>query len=68
MSGIEPLDCGAAMRALREEIHRLSEQQIAAQKKAALTGMTPDEAQEYKLRHCRIRKLTEDLAVLAESK
>lgn len=68
MSGIEPLDCGAAMRALREEIHRLSEQQIAAQKKAALTGMTPDEAHEYKLRHCRIRKLTQDLAVLAESK
>ena len=68
MSGIEPLDCGAAMWALRAEIHQLSEQQIAAQKKAALTGMTPDEAQEYKLRHRRIRELTEEFAVLAESK
>ena len=62
MANSEPLDCWAVVQGLREEIDSLRQQQIAAQESAALAGMTPEEAQGYKERHRRIRKLMEELA------
>jgi hypothetical protein len=52
------------MQQRKEEICRLRDQQIAAEKIAGLVGMTTDEAERYRERHYRIRSLTSQLAVL----
>jgi hypothetical protein len=46
-----------------QEVGRLSEKQTAAEKMAALVGMTTDDSEQYKERHKRIKKLTKELAL-----
>ena len=64
MSWVEQRRNQAATQGLEDEIRRLSEQQIAAEKMAAPLGMTTEDAEQYKRRHSRIKKLTQELAAL----
>jgi hypothetical protein len=64
MSNIEGKHIQAAMQCVKEEIRRLREQQAAAEKVAALVGMTADDSRQYKERHSRIKRLTRKLAEL----
>ena len=68
MSNVEPqkgqLAVQLAVQRLKEKIDRLKEQQTAAEKMAALVGMTNEDSEQYRERHDRIRKLTRKLAVL----
>lgn len=64
MSKVEQTRNGAAIQGLWEEIGRIKEQQAAAEKMAALGGMTPDESMQYKDRHGRIKELTKELVAL----
>jgi hypothetical protein len=49
---------------LREEIASLSEQQVEAQKAAAILGMTIQDSQKYRKRHSRIQELRRRLLKL----
>lgn len=49
---------------LEDEMGRLREQQIAAEKRAGLVGMTIEDSRQYKDRHHRIRRLMRKLAAL----
>ena len=62
MSKIERKEIQAAIQRVQEEINRLSEQQRAAEKIAALVGMTTDDSRRYRERHSRIKRLTRELA------
>jgi len=64
MSDGEPRKSQAVIQRLRGEIRKLSEQQAAAEKVAALVGMTTDDSRQYKERHSRIKRLTRELAEL----
>ena len=64
MSNIEGNEIQAAIQRIKAKISRLCEQQAAAEKKAALVGMTTDESMRYKERHCRIKRLTRKLTKL----
>ena len=64
MSDGEPRKSQAVIQRLKGEIRRLSEQQAAAEKVAALVGMTTDDSRQYKERHSRIKRLTRELAEL----
>jgi hypothetical protein len=64
MSDGEPREDQAVIQRVKEEIGRLSEQQTAAEKMAALVGMTTDDSRQYKERHSRIKSLTRELAEL----
>ena len=63
MSSVEQGENQAAIQRLEEEITRLTGQQIAAEKIAALMGMTIEDSVQYKERHSRIKRLTKKLAV-----
>ena len=62
MSNVEQKEIQAAIQRVQEEINRLSEQQTAAEKIAALVGMTTDDSRQYRERHSRIKRLTRELA------
>ena len=64
MSDGEAKKSQAVIQRLQGEIRRLSEQQSAAEKVAALVGMTTDDSRRYKERHSRIKRLTKELAEL----
>jgi hypothetical protein len=64
MSNVQQAENHATMQQLKEEIRRLREQQTAAEKIAALVGMTTDDSRQYRERHSRIKRLTRELAVL----
>jgi hypothetical protein len=64
MSSVEQRKGQAGIQRLNEEISTLAEQQAAAEKMAALVGMTIDDSEQYKRRHSRIKKLTQKLAAL----
>jgi hypothetical protein len=64
MSDGEPRESQTVIQRVKEEIGRLSEQQTAAGKIAALVGMTTDDSRQYKQRHSRIKRLTRELAEL----
>ena len=64
MSKVEQKRNEAAIQGLWEEIGRIKEQQAAAEKMAALVGMTADESMQYKDRHGRIKELTKELVAL----
>ena len=53
-----------AVRRLRQEIHRFTEEQANALKSATYLGMTPDEAKACEERRSRIIKLIHELEVL----
>jgi predicted RNase H-like nuclease (RuvC/YqgF family) len=65
MSNIEGKPIQGAIQRLKEEIRRLSEQQSAAEKIAALVGMTTQDSRQYKERHSQIRRLAKELADLS---
>jgi hypothetical protein len=48
MSNVERKEIQAAIQRVQEEINRLSEQQTAAEKIAALVGMTTDDSRQYR--------------------
>jgi hypothetical protein len=48
MSNVEQKEIQAAIQRVQEEINRLSEQQTAAEKIAALVGMTTDDSRQYR--------------------
>lgn len=52
------------IRRLRQEIASLREQQVEAQKAAAIVGMTIQDSKKYRERHSRIQKLTRRLSEL----
>ena len=58
----------AAIRALKDELEQLNEQQRKLLKLAVFGGMTPEEAKEYDEGQRRITKLIERLAVLEKAK
>jgi hypothetical protein len=64
MSKVEQTTNEAAIQRLWEEIGRIKELQAAAEKMAALMGMTTDESMQYKERHGRIKELTKELVTL----
>ena len=64
MSDGKPGESQAVIQRVKEQIGRLIEQQTAAEKMAALVGMTTDDSRKYKERHSRIKKLTRQLAEL----
>jgi DNA repair exonuclease SbcCD ATPase subunit len=64
MSNVERREIQTAIQRVEDEISRLSEQQTAAEKIAALVGMTTDDSRQYKERHSRIKRLTRELAEL----
>ena len=64
MSNVERGEIQAAIQRVKEEISTLSEQQTAAEKIAALVGMTTEDSRQYKERHSRIKKLTREIAEL----
>lgn len=64
MSTVEQTRNEAAIQCLWEEIGRIKEQQAAAEKMAALVGMTTHESMQYKERHGRIKELTKELVAL----
>jgi len=66
MSNVERKEIKAAIQRVKEEIRRLNEQQTAAEKIAALVGMTTDDARQYKERHSRIKRLTRKVAELGD--
>ncbi len=64
MSSVEHRENHAGIQRLQKEISKLREQQIAAEKIAALSGMTPEDSERYKERDSRMKKLTRKLGVL----
>jgi uncharacterized protein YeaC (DUF1315 family) len=48
----------------RQEINRLTKEQVQTLSVAVYLGMTPDEAKEYDDRHQHIRQLVEEVAML----
>jgi hypothetical protein len=68
MSNFERKEIQAAIQRVQEEINRLSEQQTAAEKIAALVGMTTDDSRQYRERHSRIKRLTRELAELGSER
>ena len=56
-----------AVHRLKEEIYRLTEEQIEAMKIATFAGLTPDEAKEYEDRRGKILELVEQLRLLEEA-
>jgi hypothetical protein len=64
MSNIEGKEIPAAIQRVKATISRLCAQQAAAEKKAALVGMTSDDSRQYKTRHTWIKRLTRELADL----
>jgi len=56
-----------AVHRLKEEIYRLTEEQIEAAKMATFGGLTPDEAKEYEDRRAKILELVEQLRLLEEA-
>ena len=52
------------IRRLRQEIASLSEEQVEAQKAAAIAGMTIQDSQKYRKRHSRIQELRRRLSEL----
>lgn len=59
-----PSDRMDAVRRLRQEIHRFSEEQANALKSVTYLGMTPHEAKEYEERRSRIINLIHELELL----
>ena len=51
---------------LQESVDRLKARQRAAENLASLNGMTPEESQQYKMRHTLIKRLTQQLLDLKE--
>ncbi len=64
MPAPDPLD---TVHQLKEEIDRLTEEQIEAMKMATFAGLTPDEAKEYEERRAKILELVEQLRMLEEA-
>jgi hypothetical protein len=64
MPAPDPLD---TVHHLKEEIDRLTEEQIEAMKMATFAGLTPDEAKEYEDRRAKILELVEQLRMLEEA-
>jgi len=60
-------DPRAVVDRLKEEIFRLTEEQIEARKMATFAGLTPDEAKEYEDRRAKILELVEQLRLLEEA-
>lgn len=65
MSDREPRESQSVIQRVKVEIGILREKQTAAQKMAALVGMTTDDSRQYKERHSRIKRLTTELAELS---
>jgi len=55
------------LRKIKQEIEKLSKEQIDAMKAATYVGMTPDEAKAYDLRRQRITALTHELRLLEQA-
>ena len=53
---------------LQESVDRLKARQLAAENRASLNGMTVEEATQYKKRHALIKRLTQQLLDLEESR
>lgn len=64
MSNVEQDKKQVAIQTLKQEISKLEEHQIAAEKVAAPVGMTSDDSGQYKERHSRIKRLAKKLALL----
>ena len=64
MSSVEQRQCQATIQRLKKRVDRLSERQTAAERRAALEGMTIDDSKCYKERHSRIKKLVKEIAAL----
>jgi hypothetical protein len=64
MSSVEQRQCQATIQRLKKRVDRLSERQTAAERRAALEGMTIDDSKRYNERHSRIKKLVKEIAAL----
>ena len=64
MPAPDPLD---TVHRLKEEIDRLTEEQIEAMKMATFAGLTTDEAKEYEERRAKILALVKELRLLEEA-
>jgi hypothetical protein len=63
----DPPDLSAAMKALKEELQQLVEQQQKLIKTAVFGGMTPEEQKQYDDRQARVTKLIERLTALEKA-
>ena len=57
----EPSNTVSAVHRIKEEIDRLTEEQVKALKAATYVGMTPNEAKDYDARREKINKLIREL-------
>ena len=64
MSNREQEEGKSDIQFLRQEIARLRTEQAAAEIIATRVGMTPEDSEQYKMRHFRIRVLAKRLAML----
>jgi hypothetical protein len=58
----------SAAHDLKEEIDRLTQEQVKALRMAVFVGMTSGEAQEYDERRTRITRLNQELAALESAR
>ena len=63
----DPSNTVEAVHRVKQEIDKLTEEQVEALKQATFVGMTPDEAKEYDERRKRITVLVQQLATLEKA-
>jgi hypothetical protein len=67
MHATDPLEHLNTVNRLREEIDRLTGEQIEAMKTATFRVLTTDEGKEYEARRAKILELVEQLRILEEA-